>query len=247
MASYNVFAPFYDRFQRPVDYAARAAYFDRLLRENGVRPGLLLDLACGTGSLSVELAALGYEVIGVDASDQMLSCAQQKAAAAGKNILFLNQRMERLDLYGTVTACVCALDSLNHLTQEAALSRAIARVSLFLEPGGVFVFDMNTPYKQNTLLADRCYVFEDENTVCVWQNETENDLTEIRLDFFSRERNGLYRRETEEFYERAYDEDTVRRLCEKNGLHVEAVYADDTLCAPQKTSQRYIFVTKKGE
>lgn len=244
MASYNVFAPFYDRFLQ-VDPVRRAAYFDRLIRENGVEKGLLLDLACGTGSLSIELSSLGYEVIGVDASEQMLSCAQQKAFSAGEQILFLCQRMEELDLYGTIRSCVCALDSLNHLTSKEALARAIGRVSLFLEPGGVFVFDMNTPYKHAALLGDSSYVFEDDETMCVWQNETKNDLTTVSLDFFTRQKNGLYRRESEEFCERAYSAQTVQAICEKTGLTLCHLYADDTLEPPCETSERYIFVAKK--
>lgn len=241
-----MFAPFYDRFQS-VDYAARASYFDEIIRAEGAERGLLLDFACGTGTLSVELSKLGYDVIGTDASEQMLMIAQQKAFDAGEHILFLCQRMQDLDLYGTVTACVCALDSLNHLTDEKDLCKAIAKVSLFLEPGGVFVFDMNTPYKHECLLGDNCYVYEDDGSMCVWQNETEDGMTTIALDFFTRQKNGLYRRSSEEFCERAYSEKTVRRICRENGLNVTRVYADDSFDAPCDTSQRYIFVAVKGE
>jgi len=246
MDSYNVFAPFYDRFQS-VDYAARASYFDEIIRAEGVERGLLLDLACGTGTLSVELSKLGYDVIGADASEQMLMIAQEKAFSEGERILFLCQRMQDLDLYGTITACVCALDSLNHLTDESELKKAIAKVSLFLEPGGVFVFDMNTPYKHETVLGDNCYVYEDDGNMCVWQNETENGLTTITLDFFTQRKSGLYRRSSEEFCERAYSEETVRSICRENGLEIIRVYADDTFEAPSDTSQRYIFVAVKGE
>ena len=245
MAGYNEFAPFYDRFQATIDYAARAAYFDTLIQKSGGGRGILLDLACGTGKLSVELSRLGYDVIGVDESEGMLSCAQQRVAESGENVLLLCQDMENLDLYGTVTSCVCALDSLNHLTDEAAFARAISRVSLFLEPGGVFVFDLNTPYKHRELLADRAYVYEDDDAMCVWRNDTEGDLTHITLDFFSRRKNGLYERTSEEFSERAYSADTVRRICAENGLSVCALYADDTYDAPTDTSRRYIFVTRK--
>lgn len=209
--------------------------------------GLLLDLACGTGTLSVELSKLGYDVIGADASEQMLMLAQQKAFEAGERILFLRQKMQELDLYGTITSCVCALDSLNHLTDEKEFSAAIAKVSLFLEPGGVFVFDMNTPYKHEKLLGDNCYVYEDEKNMCVWQNETRDGLTTITLDFFSERKSGLYSRTSEEFCERAYSEEVIRRICEENALEVVRLYADDTLDAPTETSQRYIFVAvKKG-
>jgi len=245
MESYNAFAPYYDRFQRGIDYAARAAYFDGLIRDFGGEKGLLLDLACGTGSLSLALAKRGYDVIGVDQSPDMLSIAQQKAAEAGERVLFLCQSMEALDLYGTVTSCVSALDSLNHLTDEAALARAIGRVSLFLEPNGVFVFDLNTPYKHRELLADRTYVYEDEDALCIWQNETDGTQTRITLDFFAYQGNDLYRRSGEEFCERAYDEATIRRICAEQGLAVRAVYAADTREAPAETTDRWVFVAVK--
>lgn len=247
MASYNAFAPFYDRFIKPVDYKRRAAYFDQIIAPHIGEQKLLLDLACGTGSLSIALSQLGYDVIAADASPQMLSIAQQKAYDAGEQILFLNQRMETLDLYGTIDACVCALDSLNHLTDPRALRRALTRVSLFLAPGGVFVFDMNTPYKHRTLLADNCYVYEDGDTVCVWRNKTDDALlTEISLDFFTRQSDGRYARTGERFCERGYTVEQVSDMLSEIGLTLTALYADDSLTAPVETSERYIFVTKKG-
>lgn len=247
MASYNEFAPFYDRFIRPVDYKARANYFNRIIKTYiGEQQNLLLDLACGTGSLSIELSRLGYDVIGADASPQMLSQAQQKACEAGENILFLNQRMETLDLYGTINACVCALDSLNHLTDMRALKRAISRVSLFLEPGGVFVFDMNTPYKHRELLGDNCYVYEQGDTVCVWRNKTDDKLlTEITLDFFTQNSGGSYDRTGESFCERGYDAETVKKLLEQCGLKLKALYAADTFEPVREDTDRYIFVALK--
>lgn len=247
MASYDMFAPFYDRFIKPVDYKQRAAYFDSIIAPHIGEQKLLLDLACGTGSLSIALSALGYEVIAADASPQMLSIAQQKAYDAGEQILFLNQRMETLDLYGTIDACVCALDSLNHLTDPRALRRALSRVSLFLAPGGVFVFDMNTPYKHRTLLADNCYVYETGDTVCVWRNRTDGALlTEISLDFFTRQADGRYARTGESFCERGYEAAEIADMLSSCGLTLTALYADDSFDAPADTSERYIFVTKKG-
>lgn len=247
MASYNAFAPFYDRFIRPVDYKKRAAYFDSIIAQHIGEQKLLLDLACGTGSLSIALSALGYEVIAADASPQMLSIAQQKAFDAEVQILFLNQRMESLDLYGTIDACVCALDSLNHLTDPRALRRALSRVSLFLAPGGVFVFDMNTPYKHRQLLGDNCYVYEEGDTVCVWRNKTDEALlTEITLDFFTRKIDGCYTRTGESFCERGYTVEQVMDMLTDCGLTLTALYADDSFDAPNDTAERYIFVTKKG-
>ena len=158
--AYQAFASYYDRLiGNEVDYRARARYFDALIRRYADTPeqNLLLDLACGTGSLSVELSAIGYDVIGVDASAEMLA----EAAAKGRGkILFLCQAFDTLDLYGTVGAVVCALDSLNHITDAAALEAAFARVALFTAPGGVFVFDVNTPYKHREILADNTFVYD---------------------------------------------------------------------------------------
>jgi SAM-dependent methyltransferase len=246
MGCYDAFAPFYDRFVgAAVDYPGRAAYFDSILLPLVGRRGLLLDLACGTGGLSVELSRLGWEVIGVDGSEEMLSVAQQKALDAGENPLFLHQRMEALDLFGSVDACVCALDSLNHITDRRLLRRVFARVALFLSPGGVFAFDMNTPYKHRKLLGDNCYVFEDEGAVCVWQNQTQGLRTEITLDFFRRRCDGRYERSSERFCQRAYPSAAVRRLSESCDLRVLAVYGDDSLSPPRAKAGRYIFVTQK--
>ena len=185
--AYQAFASYYDRLiGNEVDYRARARYFDALIRRYADTPeqNLLLDLACGTGSLSVELSAIGYDVIGVDASAEMLA----EAAAKGRGkILFLCQAFDTLDLYGTVGAVVCALDSLNHITDAAALEAAFARVALFTAPGGVFVFDVNTPYKHREILADNTFVYDLGDLFCVWQNTTDASLqTEIALDFFLR-------------------------------------------------------------
>jgi len=247
MACYNEFARFYDRFITPVDYRARAKYFDMLIKRYiGEQQNLLLDLACGTASLSIELSKLGYEVIAVDGSAQMLMEAQQKCFESGERILLLNQQMEALDLYGTINACVCALDSLNQITDEKLLKRAISRVSLFLEPDGVFVFDMNTPYKHRELLGDNCYVYEDDDAMCVWRNRTdENLVTEIDLDFFTRRKDGKYDRSSESFCERGYDAQEVEKLLAECGLKLDALYAADTLEPVNDRTERYIFVAVK--
>ena len=247
MACYDEFARFYDRFITPVDYRARAKYFDMLIKRYiGEQQNLLLDLACGTGSLSIELSRLGYDVIAVDASPQMLMEAQQKCFESGERILLLNQQMEELDLYGTINSCVCALDSLNHITDIKKLKLALSRVSLFLEPGGVFVFDMNTPYKHRELLGDNCYVYEDEKTVCVWRNRTdENLVTEIELDFFTRRKDGRYDRTGESFCERGYHAEEIKMLLSECGLRLDALYEADTLEPVNETTERYIFVAVK--
>lgn len=163
---------------------------------------ILLDLACGTGSLSIELARLGYDVVGTDASQQMLSEAMLKKEIAlyGENfereepsdpgiakLLFLCQPMQELDMYGTLDAAVCALDSLNHVTDPQVVQRIFDRVSLFLNPGAVFVFDVNSVYKHREVLGNNVFVFDREDVYCVWQNSLQPDGVQVQmdLDFFA--------------------------------------------------------------
>ena len=154
MAGYqSAFDRYYDALTADVDYRAHGAYLKRLAERHGGRFRLVLDLACGTGSLAVELARLGAEVIAVDGSGEMLAQAMNKSAGLTPPVLYLCQGMEELDLYGTVDTTLCTLDSLNHLPDREALRRVFHRVWLFTEPGGLFLFDMNTPYKHREVLG----------------------------------------------------------------------------------------------
>lgn len=218
---YTDFAKFYDALMCDVEYARRADCYISLIKRLGGSPGLVLDLACGTGSFSVELAKRGMEVIGVDASSDMLMAAQEKARETKQSILFLCQRMEELDLYGTVDTVFCTLDSLNHLLTEEALSAAFEKVSLFLEPDGYFLFDTNTLYKHEHVLAGNTFVRETDDVFCVWQNRPlKGHVVEITLDFFCKGSTPIYTRATEVFSERAYTTGTIRTLLHKAGLEL---------------------------
>jgi SAM-dependent methyltransferase len=252
LKGYSSFARYYDALTANVDYPARARYFDALIRECGGGSCLALDLACGTGSLTFAMRDLGYDMIGVDASEDMLSQAMGKPgfSASGsdaKPVLFLRQSMEELDLFGTIGACVCALDSLNHLPGREALRAAISRVSLFLEPGGVFVFDMNTPYKHREILADNSFVYDLEEVFCVWRNSyrPKDDEVEIALDFFERRKSGRYLRESERFSERAYEADVILDILRECGLTPALQYGDDGFSPPGATTQRIAYAAKK--
>lgn len=245
MSGYENFACVYDALTENVNYEKRSAYYCALLQKNGVSDGLLLDLACGTGSMSLYFAQCGYDVIGVDASPAMLAQAQQKAMQAEKNILFLCQPMQKLDLYGTVRGTVCALDSLNHLTHEADLRETIRRVSMFTEPGGVFLFDVNTPYKHREVLGNNTFVYDMPPVYCVWQNElTAQDTVQITLDFFEQDA-GVYYRSGEQFCERAYTVQKLTEILEENGFSVEGIFAEMTTQPPQADTQRIVFAAKK--
>lgn len=244
---YNAFAAFYDRLiEGQIDYHVRAAYFDRLIREYWHSaencPELLLDLGCGTGSLSREFSALGYDVIGADGSQEML------AAAMGKNdgrVQFICQEFTRLDLFGTIDVAVCALDCLNHLMEFSALDETFRRVSLFTNPGGLFLFDVNTPYKHEKVLGNQTFVYDLDDVYCVWQNNTDEMLrTEISLDFFIR-KGKTYARESELFYERAWQHADLEQLLKKNGFHILAVFAGDTEAPVGEQDERAVYVARK--
>jgi len=250
MSGYARFAQYYDVLTQNVGYAKRAEYFDSIIKQNLQDAGLLLDLACGTGSLSMEMAARGYDVIGVDASQEMLSVALQKAVQSEKDILFLCQPMQRLDLYGTVDACVCALDSLNHLPDEAALEQVLARLKLFVRPGGIFLFDVNTAYKHSHVLGNHIFVYDLPQVYCVWQNSyhREHHRVDIALDFFVPGANGAeYRRFSERFSERVFSHDVILRQLERAGFTCAACYGDDTLLEPGPETQRLVYVAKREE
>ena len=243
MAGYGGFSCFYDRLTENVGYPARAAYFDELIRRWAARPAeLVLDLACGTGSLSLELARLGYDVIGVDGSPDMLAEAMEKKLRQQADVLFLCQDMDGLDLYGTVDAAVCALDSLNHITDAGTVQQVFDRVSLFLAPGGVFLFDVNSLYKHREILAGQTFVYDFGDLYCVWQNACEDGETvDISLDLLAQEEGEGYRRYTESFSERAYSHEQILEFIEKSGMKLLAVYGDDTFNPPAGTSQRLIY------
>lgn len=251
MSGYGSFAKHYDALTQNVDYNRRAGYFDTLIRRYSVlgeNNSLLLDLACGTGSLSLELAALGYDVIGADVSVDMLSIAMQKAAESPYRLMFLHQAMDKLDLYGTVGVIVCALDSLNHLAGEKELSAVFAKVSLFTEPSGLFLFDVNTAYKHREILGNNAYIFELEGLFCAWRNtyHSQHHRVEIHLDFFEKTGGGTYSRTSEEFSERIFSQNTLNELLGQNGFKILAVYGDDSLDPPGETTQRLVYVAQKS-
>lgn len=207
--------------------------------------GLSLDLACGTGSLTVELKKNGVDVYGIDASYDMLSFAREKAEESGLDILFLCQKMQSIDLYGTIDTCVCTLDSINHLTKISDVQKTFDRVSLFMNPGGYFLFDANTIYKHQKVLSDNTFVYDTDDVFCVWQNSLrENNVVDIELDFFEREGKVYYRTE-EKFSERAYSDEELTDMLVSAGFEVVSRYGDMTFDAPKEDEQRVIYVARK--
>ncbi|MCL2036351.1 MAG: class I SAM-dependent methyltransferase [Oscillospiraceae bacterium] len=242
-SGYGIFAEFYDQLMYGFDYSRLADYYDGFIKENGLtaaKSGILLDLACGTGKLSRLMAEKGWDVIAVDSSPEMLSKAEPHT-----NVSYICQDMNELDLFGTIDAAICSFDGLNHLADESELYETIKRVSLFMNPGGVFVFDLNTLYKHETILAHNIFVRETDEIYCVWRNEySGGGVVYINLDFFSKQdkpESGLYRRFTEEIREIAYDSDTLISLCERAGFEVVAQH--DFVGISKK--EKVVFVCRK--
>lgn len=240
--SYNAFSEFYDELMADVQYDERAEYVMGLFRKIQKSPTLLLDLGCGSGEFTVRFSEMGIETIGVDPSEDMLGIAREKLPQG----LFLQQSGEELDLYGTVDGAVSLMDSLNHITDYEELCRTFSRVSLFLEPEKLFIFDVNTEHKHRNVLADNSFIYETDNVMCCWQNFTDDNLkTDIYLDFFKMEENGMYSRESDEFSERAYSPEEIEMALENAGLKILAIYEDLTENPPTDDTERVYYITRK--
>lgn len=239
--SYADFADYYDRLMGDVDYAAIAHRLSCVIRRERPKAALVVDLACGTGKLTEYLIDDGFDVIGVDGSAQMLAVAQERLMGRA---LLLNQRMERLDLYGTVDAVVCTLDSISHITDESALAKAFARVSLFLEDNGLFIFDVNTLYKHTQVLGNNIFVMDEDDVYCVWSNQSHDDIVDINLDFFERD-GRVYHRTSESFSERAYSMQTIERLLFEYEFDIIEINDEYTENPPCETTQRLVYTVRR--
>lgn len=246
MENYDEFSDSYDIFTDDVNYSQRTKRLLEIFNKYDKKPSLLLDLACGTGNFSFELAKEDIQVIGVDCSEGMLSAAAAKLEFGQQNPMFLNQKAQDLDLYGTVDGAICMLDSLNHITDYADFSKVLEKVSLFLEKGRLFIFDLNTEYKHKWVLGDNTFVKETEEGFCVWQNQLDADgSVEIYLDLFKEDTNGKYVRYMENFKEVVYSKDQIYTALEKAGLEILAIFDDITDLPPSDKTERITYVVRK--
>lgn len=245
MSGYQAFSEFYDRLMTDVDYRSRAEYLVSLFERHGARPQTVLDVACGSGSLCQEFLRLGVDPIGVDGSADMLAKAGEKLCG---RVLLLQQDMRNLDLYGMVDGAVCTMDSVNHLCKTGDVQRFFERVRLFVEPGGLFIFDVNTVYKHRHILANQVFVAEESDVMCVWRNRLIQSTNEVEmlLDFFAEEEDGTYSRFCDTVRERAYSKRTLCRLLQKTGWDCLAIYADMTTDEPSPDCQRLVFVARNN-
>lgn len=242
MSCYEGLAASYDCLTEDVAYERRAAFLQKLMKKSRIPVHTVLDLACGTGTMTCLLAEAGYEMIGVDLSEDMLAEAAGKQVSEGKiPPIYLCQSMDRLDLYGTVEAAVCCLDSLNYLTDVRTLRRTLQRLHLFVAPGGVFIFDINTPRKLRSL-DGQIFLDEREDVYCVWRTEFEkrSRICTFGMDIFQREGDG-WQRYAEEHREKAWEVEELTALLEEAGFGHIRTWGDCRLRAPGEEEARIYF------
>lgn len=243
---YGAISRVYDKFNREeIDYSAWADFIERCFeRFLSSKPELVLDLACGTGTMTRELAHRGYDMIGIDGSADMLSKAYSNSN--GESILYLNQDMRSFELYGTVGAVTCCLDSLNYLIGDGDLDVTFATVHNYLDPDGVFIFDMNTPYKFENVYSDNAYILEDEGVYCGWQNfyDKKTKICDFYLSLFEEQGNGAYIRSDEHQRERCYDMVEIENSLKQNGFELCGVFSDYEFTDIKSDDHRWFFVAK---
>ena len=248
MSRYEALAGQYDQLTGDVDYPRRADFLEKLLKKSRRPVRTVLDLACGTGTMTCLLTERGYELIAVDASEDMLAAAREKAQGlAGEPPLFLHQEMQRLDLYDTVDAAICCLDSLNYLTDVRDLRRTLERLHLFISPGGLLVFDVNTVSKLRGL-DGQVFLDETEDVYCVWRAEfsRRTNICTYYLDLFTRQQDNRWRRDLEIHRERAYEAEELTELLTQAGFREIRTYGDCRLRAPRPEEQRIYFTAVRG-
>ena len=248
MEAYTSFAEVYDTFMDNVPYEEWAEYLAELLREYDIEDGLVLDLGCGTGSLTEILATKGYDMIGADGSAEMLEIAMEKKAQSGHDILYLLQDMREFELYGTVRAVVSVCDCVNYITDEKELEQVFRLVNNYLDPEGIFIFDFNTEYKYKEILGEQTIAEDREDCSFIWYNYYYEDesMNEYELTLFIKEQDSnLYRKYQEMHYQKAYTLDAMRELVEWSGLEFVTAYDAYTRKAPTETSERICVVARE--
>ena len=247
---YEDFALVYDRFMDETPYEEWCQFVVGRLKQDQITDGILLDLGCGTGSMTELLAKQGYDMIGVDLSDSMLDIAMEKRAQSGHNILYLQQDMREFELYGTVRAVICLCDSLNYLLEEDDLLTTFKLVNNYLDPNGLFIFDFNTVYKYETVIGDSTIAENRADCSFIWENyyTAEDQINEYDLTIFVKQQKDLFRKFTETHLQRGYTLETMKRLVEQSGLiFVEALDADTHGSVTETSERIYVIAREHGK
>ncbi len=238
---YQDFSYYYDRFAYDIDYGKFYRYYKKIFEKFSLDPKLILDICCGTGTLT-RLMAKDYEMIGVDYSWEMLDVARAKDPDA--TILYLNQSMTDFELYGTVDACYSSLDSVNYLLEQEDLKKHFKLVKNYLNPNGLYIFDISTIYKFRHILGNNTFTDETETEMFIWQNTYEDRLLTMDLDIFYRQEDDSYKRISETHYERGYTVSEIKKVAEQCGFLVEGVYDEFSLKPAHSKSERIFFVIR---
>lgn len=253
MEAYTGFAEVYDTFMDNVPYEEWSRYLIEILREYGVEEGLVADLGCGTGAVTERLAKSGYDMIGIDNSEEMLSIARNKMedyeeSDPRRGILYLLQDMREMELYGTVDAVVSICDSMNYITEEEELLQVFELVNNYLEKDGLFVFDLNTEYKYREILGERNFCENRDDTSFIWENYyyPEERINEYDLTIYVKTKGQLYERLEETHYQRAYPLEQIKELLNRAGMHFVAAYDAFTKDAPKPDSERIYIIAREG-
>ena len=247
MDAYHALAESYDRLTNDVDYRATVQFYKEILRKEGVSPRTAVDLACGTGSVAMILAEDGLQVTGVDMSEEMLTVAWDKAQNMDNPPRFIHQKLQELYLPRGVDLAVCALDSLDYILDPEDCREAIRRVYRVLNPGGVFIFDVNTPEKLRAM-DGQVFLDEDDDVYCVWRGEFDErtNICSYAMDLFQR-KGEKWERSFEEHREYAYTQEQLTDYLKQAGFSHIAVYGDRVLESPRPGEQRIYFKARKGK
>lgn len=248
MDAYTGFAEVYDLFMDQVPYEKWSRRITEILKEYGIPDGLVLDLGCGTGSMTELLADAGYDMIGVDASEEMLELACEKRAGSGYDILYLLQDMREFELYGTVRAIVSVCDSLNYITEEEDLLQVFRLVWNYLDPDGVFFFDMNTIYKYKEMLGETTIAENREEGSFIWENyyDPEEQLNQYDLTLYIRDEDDRYTRFEETHIQKAYALERVLELLQQAGMKAEQIFDSDTGKEVTDTTGKFCIAARKA-
>ena len=247
MEAYGKFAQVYDLFMDNVDYEGWADCLEKHLKEEGIEDGLVLELGCGTGTMTGLLARRGYDMIGVDNSEEMLAEAMEKKVEDGLDILYLLQDMQEFELYGTVRAAVSVCDSLNYITDKEELLQVFRLVNNYLDPGGIFLFDMNTVHKYRDILGDDTIAENRDEGSFIWENSYDPDtgLNIYELAVFLPREDGLYEKCEELHCQRAYEQAEIEALIREAGMEIVGVYDAYTDKPASPDSERLLFIARE--
>ena len=255
MRQYTSFAEVYDMFMDNVPYDEWADYIEKTLKQYNIDKGIVLELGCGTGSMTRRLAAMGYDMIGIDYSEEMLAIARERDGS-DSGILYLCQDMREFELYGTVAAVFSVCGTMNYITSEEELLKVFRLVNNYLDPQGIFVFDLDTPYEYGVVLGDNTIAENREEGSFIWENTYYEDemINEITLSLFVRETDEindcgkdytLYRKYEEIHYRRAYPVETIKKLIEEAGMEWIGAYDAESGGAPTDTSERVYIIARE--